>query len=175
MQQKFLVSIPSNYSIQEALGTIMALSRKVGFAASGSVPTLIATYSANHTVTFALLDAADDAVDFTISSDDDDFWKMMNTPKQSTVESDDKGLIQFKNVWDRKTLFLHASFVANTTAGYLGRGGEFYPKPSKMYRTDTQEFHIETSLDGYHPVPLPYENWILELALIVDAEEYQSP
>jgi hypothetical protein len=82
----------------------------------------------------------------------------------------------FENVWDRKTLFLHASFVTNTTSGYLGRGGEFYPKPSKMYRHDNRpDFFVETSLDGYHPVKLPYENWILELSCILDADDYQSP
>jgi hypothetical protein len=82
----------------------------------------------------------------------------------------------FTNVWDRKTLFLHASFVSDTTAGYLGRGEEFYPKPNKMYRHGNfPDFIIETSLDGYHKIPMPYENWILELALILDADDYQSP
>jgi hypothetical protein len=173
LTQQLLVNIPTNYSIQEALGAIMALSRKVGFGVSGTNPTLLAIYDAEHTVTFVLVNAASEAVDFEIHCEDDDFWHMLNTtkPTPSTVSGDE---IEFKNVWDRKTLFLHSSFVSNTTAGYVGRGGEFYPKPSKMYKTDTQEFYVETSLDGYRPIPLPYENWILELALIVDADEYQS-
>jgi hypothetical protein len=45
-----------------------------------------------------------------------------------------------------------------------------------MYRHGNfPDFIIETSLDGYHKIPMPYENWILELALILDADDYQSP
>jgi hypothetical protein len=174
-EQVLLVSIPPSYSIQEALGAIIVQSRKTGFGEDNKL-TLSAAYESNHTVTFLLLDDAGEHVEFSMFSPDDDFWKMFNTTKEYSSETTEETEIEFRNVWDRRTLFLHASFVTDTTAGYLGRGGEFYPKPSKMYRhPNSSEFFVETSLDGYHKIPLPYENWVLELSLILDADVYQSP
>jgi hypothetical protein len=72
-------------------------------------------------------------------------------------------------------IFLHASFVSNSTSGYLGRGGEFYPKPSKIYPDDGQSFfYIETSLDGHNRVALPYDNFILELSFIIDSDNFHG-
>jgi hypothetical protein len=173
--QEFSVSIPSSYSIQEALGAIMALSRKTGWdnpLANDSV--LLATYEQNFTVTFRVQDPA--KPDLYLECEDSGFWEMLNIePNFVPPLTNPAQTHQFRNVWDRKTLFLHASFVSDTTAGYLGRGGEFYSKPSKLYRHGNwNDFFIETSLDGYHKVPLPYENWIVELSLILDADAYQS-
>ena len=50
----------------------------------------------------------------------------MNTPKYR---------FEFSNVWNRRDIFVHASFVNGTSFQFLGRNGEFYPKPSKMYRS----------------------------------------
>jgi hypothetical protein len=82
----------------------------------------------------------------------------------------------FPNVWNRKNLFIHASFVTYTAYHYLGRSGEFYTKPSKIYDFNfgQQQFWVQTSFDGANFVELPYENFIIELALILDARNYQS-
>jgi hypothetical protein len=165
--QELLVNVPGNYSIQECLGAIMALSRKTVWVGGVGNPVLSASYT-DHTVTFYV-----GGVNCELSAGVD-FWKLLNTPPPAGA-TPFAASHTFKSVWDRKTLFLHASFVTTTTSGYLGRGGEFYPKPNKMYRCGTPDFIIETSLDGYHPVPLPYENWILELSCILDADDYQSP
>ena len=41
---------------------------------------------------------------------------------------------EFQNVWNRESLFVHASFVNGTSFQVLSKNGEFYTKPSKMYR-----------------------------------------
>jgi hypothetical protein len=81
----------------------------------------------------------------------------------------------FQNVWNRTNLFIHASFVTYTSYGYLGRGNEFYTKPSKIYAfNDPHQFFFEVSFDGIHKTILRYENFIVELALILDSRRYQS-
>jgi hypothetical protein len=85
----------------------------------------------------------------------------------------------FSNVWDRRPqrLFFHASFVNHTQFGYLGQSGDFYPKPNKIYTADnsTQDFYFWASLDGITPIELLYEDFMIELAFILDTEDYQSP
>jgi hypothetical protein len=80
-------------------------------------------------------------------------------------------ILTFKNVRNRRTLFLHASFVPH--GSYLGRGGEWFPAPSKIY-PDPQEqfFYVELSFDGYKRVALPYENFLLELSFIIDYSSF---
>jgi hypothetical protein len=60
---------------------------------------------------------------------------------------------------------------------YLGRGGEFYTKPSKIYPFTSNggdSFWVQPSFDGRTLNKLPYENFIIELALIVNSKRYQS-
>jgi hypothetical protein len=109
----------------------------------------------------------------------DDLLKLLNIPLDRAAEIYDKNtdskLLHFPNVRSRQQgdIFLHASFVSTTTAGYLGRDPEFYTKPNKMYVDDGQNFfYIETSLDGYNRVAMPYENFILELTYIIDADNH---
>jgi hypothetical protein len=80
----------------------------------------------------------------------------------------------FHNVWDRRDLFIHGSFVTSSAQGYLGRHGEFYTQPNKIYYTDfpTKQFYLEVSFDGFRPVELPYENFIVELIFLIDEEEH---
>jgi hypothetical protein len=158
----------------------MALSRKVGWGSDEDEHykglQLQAVYEYPFTVNFSMYHPTVAGIRLKITSEDVDFWWMLNQSLPDSHSTDFAGRHVFPNVWDRKTLFLHASFVTDTTAGYLGRGGEFYPKPSKMYRHGNwNDFFVEVSLDGYHKVPMLYENWILELVLILDADEYQSP
>jgi hypothetical protein len=111
-------------------------------------------------------------------ADSDPFFEMMNVAPTDRDRYKDvehcKYDYDFPNVWNRRELFLHASFVTSSAQGYLGRGGEFYTQPNKIYYTDfpTKQFFVEVSLDGYHPLPLRYENWILELTFLIDEEEH---
>jgi hypothetical protein len=82
----------------------------------------------------------------------------------------------FNDVWNREELFLHASFVTYTAFQYLGRGGEFYTKPSKIYDFNfgQQQFWIQLSFDGSSLKKVYYENFIIELSLLLDSKNYQS-
>jgi hypothetical protein len=81
-----------------------------------------------------------------------------------------------ENVWNREFLFVHASFVNGTSFNYLGRSGEFYPKPSKMYRFggSSQQFYFELSLDGRPPVNHVLGNFCIDLAFIYHDKDYQA-
>jgi hypothetical protein len=73
--------------------------------------------------------------------------------------------------------YFHASFVNHTQFNYLGQQNDFYPKPSKIYLADNlpMDFFFWITTDGMTPLPLPYENFLVELAFIIDSDDYQSP
>ena len=84
--------------------------------------------------------------------------------------------LTFENVWNRQFCFVHASFVNGTSFNYLGRSGEFYPKPSKMYRFggSSQQFYFELSYDGRTPIKTPLGNFCIDLAFIYHDKDYQA-
>jgi hypothetical protein len=104
-----------------------------------------------------------------------DFWKLMNvqdpTPYTGMTLS-----FKFPNAWNRRDLYIHASFVSHTAFGYLGKSGDFYMEPNKMYNADNigHEFYLQASYDGMTPVELPYEDFDVELSLIVDTKTAMS-
>jgi hypothetical protein len=71
-------------------------------------------------------------------------------------------------------LFIHASFVSSSAAGYLGRGGEFYTQPNKIYPADfpTNQFYFEVSFDGLRTLQLPFVNFIVDLIFLIDADDH---
>jgi hypothetical protein len=181
---KVQVQIPYHYGIQEAGSAIkICIDRQLGtnFAA---VETLFSYNPDTFEVQFGMISKANRTCTQNYQIDkqsNDDLLKILNFPIERAAEFyavKHSQILTFKNVRSREPqdIFLHASFVPNTTAGYLGRGGEFYPKPSKTYSDDGQNFfYIETSLDGYNRVSLPYENFILELIFILDSDNYENP
>ena len=82
----------------------------------------------------------------------------------------------FENVWNREFCFVHASFVNGTSFNYLGRSGEFYPKPSKMYRFggSSQQFYFELSFDGRTPIKYRLGKFCIDLAFIYHDKDYQA-
>ena len=82
----------------------------------------------------------------------------------------------FPKVWNREFCFVHASFVNGTSFNYLGRSGEFYPKPSKMYRFggSSQQFYFELSYDGRTPIQHTLGNFCIDLAFIYHDKDYQA-
>jgi hypothetical protein len=117
--------------------------------------------------------------EITVEDEDSDFWEWLNVGEEDRskylVTKTDPTWV-FPNVWDRRDLYIHASFVNYTSYGYLGRDGEFYPKPSKIYHFEWQpmQFFFEVSFDGMRPVVLPYEHFEVELSFIIDDKRYQS-
>jgi hypothetical protein len=141
----------------------MVLSKKTGKAFNWKY------WPSTHVVW--LLGPEDDDFRFVISTDDE-FYEMLNNPPRGEDSFDRTK--EFRNVWDRKDLFIHANFVTSSAQGYLGRHGEFYTQPNKIYYTDfpTKQFYVEVSFDGFRPVELPYENFILELIFLIDEEDH---
>ena len=82
----------------------------------------------------------------------------------------------FNNVWNRESLFVHASFVNGTSFQVLGKSGEFYPKPSKMYRFNgnSPDFYFELSYDGIHPIPFKFARFIVQLSYIYNDADYMA-
>lgn len=107
---------------------------------------------------------------------DPDLMKMLNRTEPMPDDNDRYESITFYNVWNRRFLFVHASFVSGTSFQYLGRSGDFYPKPSKMYRFngDSQDFYFELSFDGRTPVEVPDVHFIIELCYIYHDNHYQA-
>ena len=88
----------------------------------------------------------------------------------------DTPVYNFDNVWNRRYCFIHASFVSGTSFNYLGRSGDFYPKPSKMYRAigSTTDFTLSISYNGYTPIRTNEISFIVELAYIYSTGEYMA-
>ena len=82
----------------------------------------------------------------------------------------------FDNIWNRQFAFVHASFVTGTSFNYLGRSGEFYPSPSKMYPAShsSQQFYFEISFDGMHPVKFNDLMFFIDLAYIYYDKDYNG-
>ena len=85
-------------------------------------------------------------------------------------------LYKFSNVWNRRYCFVHASFVSGTSFQYLGRSGDFYIKPSKMYKFtgNTTDFTLAISFNGYTPIRTNEISFIVELAYIYAEENYMA-
>jgi hypothetical protein len=167
------VQIPSTYSLQEALSAMV-----LHWARQKKGTYLKFRYFEN-TVTMELHDSDDDSIvpcQIDKAHTTIGFFQLLNVPDDRIdlyFPSTDAGTFVFRQVWNRRDLFLHASFVSNTTAGYLGRSGEFYPKPSKIYPlADENTFSVELSFDGHRKVCLYHENFMLELVFILDTDSY---
>ena len=87
-----------------------------------------------------------------------------------------KSDFEFQNVWNRESLFVHASFVTGTSFQVLGKNGEFYTKPSKMYRFNgnSPDFYFELSYDGIHPIRHKFARFIVQLAYIYNDADYMA-
>jgi hypothetical protein len=75
----------------------------------------------------------------------------------------------FYNVWDRNTLFFHASF-SGSRRHLIGRNNDFWPTPSKKYdfRDSTNDFYVSFSTDGLNKLFPYYCNFYLELTFILN-------
>ena len=100
--------------------------------------------------------------------------ELLNTT--TTYLQDPKSQFTFLDVWNRESLFVHASFVNGTSFQVLGTNGEFYTKPSKMYRFNgnSPEFYFELSYDGIHPVKVRFARFIVQLAFIYNDADYMA-
>ena len=84
--------------------------------------------------------------------------------------------VEFPNLWSRSDIFVHASFVSGTSFQYLGRNGDFFPKPSKMwsFTGNSTEFQMWLTQDGKKPIDVKDVSFIVELTFIYSNSEYQA-
>ena len=94
----------------------------------------------------------------------------------ATKDKDGTMRYDFKDMWNREFLFVHASFVNGTSFNYLGRSGEFYPKPSKMYQFagGSNRFYFELSYDGRVPVRDKVADFCIDLSYIYYDKDYKA-
>jgi hypothetical protein len=170
------IQIPSHYNIQQAGSAIKVCFETQLAAAYNSNVISFVYHSDSHSVDFGIRTAEFEPKTYSFGKgENDDILKLLNIENPDSFYGTHTALVHIPNVRSREQgdIFLHSSFVSGTTAGYLGREPEFYSKPNKMYADDGQNFfYIETSLDGYNRVNLPYENFIVELTYIIDNENY---
>lgn len=102
------------------------------------------------------------------------FLECFNTTDDYLNEQ--KGDFTFENVWNRQSLFVHASFVTGTSFQVLGEDRDFYPKPSKMYRFNgnSPDFYFELSYDGIHPQKHRFARFVIQLAYIFNDADYMA-
>jgi hypothetical protein len=162
------ISITSDVTIQDALSSIASKMKK----ATGGLTEFEWAYD-DHRV---ILGSKMGQSSITFTAVEDAFWEMMNVEpaRRNDYVNVAAPIHLFPNVWDRSSLYIHASFVNNTAGGFLSRGDEFYSSPSKQYKVEypISTFFFETSFDGYHKIALPYENFIVELSFLIDVENY---
>ena len=123
-----------------------------------------------YTFSFKIYDLNEDAREFFNVKTDE-------LPYEEAEKGEDGTQIYtFNDVWNREFLFVHASFVNGTSFNYLGRSGEFYPKPSKMYRFggSSQQFYFELSYDGRNPCKKRIGAFCIDLAFIYHDKDYQA-
>ena len=138
------------------------------------------------------LDWTDFDFDFYIAGANDDFNTCFNVTDTVEAHGDyassfslgitneqksyNTSIYKFLNVWNRRYCFVHASFVSGTSFQYLGRSGDFYPKPSKMYKFNgnTTDFTLAISFNGYTPIRTNEISFIVELAFIYTTGEYMA-
>jgi hypothetical protein len=112
-----------------------------------------------------------------LTSADPQFFELFNVPDALRAPYTDPAKLNswdFPNVWDRRSLFFHASFVTNAAFHYLGRAGDFYTTLSKIYQAQfgPDSFEIHVSQDGINPIDIGYESFTVELAFIIDSKNY---
>ena len=103
-----------------------------------------------------------------------DFLECFDTSTEYLEDMKDK--FTFTNVWDRRSLFVHASFVTGTSFQVLGESGDVFPKPSKMYRFNgnSPDFYFELSYDGMHPQRHRFARFVIQLAYIFNDADYMA-
>ena len=122
-------------------------------------------------VTFVFKFVVDDEYDATSECG---FYETFNCKKSDLDKL--HYIFEFLDVWNRESMFVHASFVNTNSFKVLGQAGEFYPKPSKMYRFNgnSPEIWFELSYDGITPRKNKFARFIIELAFIYNDADYMA-
>lgn len=136
------------------------------------------TYDVDNKVCFKVLGKSSFQYGFEMDNINQNFKDFFGNPYTSKKkDSEYTTTYWYLNVWNRKDLFVHASFVNYTSFNYLGKNGEFYPKISKIYdfTFNSQKFFFEVSYDGMNPIKNQNQvDFLIGLCLIVDEKKYNG-
>ena len=105
---------------------------------------------------------------------DHSFERIFNQPETTYTEFAE--LLTFKNVWDRRTLFFHASFIPFDNYQYLGTINDCWNNPIVYQDPNTSPlFNIWTTTDLKNKFSVLHENFIIRFTFILDVEHsYES-
>ena len=99
------------------------------------------------------------------------FLNQQETTANINILSNKTDLKSFNGVWDRTTLFFHASF-SKSHRNIIGRNKDFWTTPSKKYvfTDNTNDFYVYFTTNGVHRIFPYYCNFYLELTFILNYE-----
>jgi hypothetical protein len=175
---QIFLSIPKKYSIDQAMSAIAKTVNKVlpaafpsqlcygWFLESNEAQLFLREKDGSNPTGHLIIRHVDEGFQFLFNVTDEELPDVYAALDRWT----------FIQVWDRKTIFVHASFVNNASFHYLGTDGEFYTTPSKTYyQTFTgNDFEIFLSTDGVNPISLPYQDFSIELSFMIDRKHFQE-
>jgi hypothetical protein len=182
---KIFITIPPHYTIEQALSAIAKTFNK-GKPSATVYKMCYSFMPDTKTAKLFMTDLAGlaPAVMTTITAVDDGFWELFNVQpadraKYLAVPAPGVSMTnswEFPNVWDRKDICVHASFVNNAAFHFLGRHGDFFPTPSKIYYQNFtgNDFEVYLTRDGVNPLELPFQDFAIELSFLIDRNHYQE-
>jgi hypothetical protein len=182
LDTKIYITVPSYYTIEQALSAITKTFNKARPEHS-IYKMCYAFLSDTNTARLFITDLAgtpisSETLEIIIDSADDGFFELFNVysefDKARIITSYNKW--ESSNVWDRKDICVHASFVNNSAFHFLGRDGDFFPQPSKIFYQNMtgNDFEIYLTRDGVNPLDLPFQDFAVELSFLIDRNHYQE-
>ncbi len=131
--------------------------------------------NANKQLTFTINTTNDDNISFKFTPTNNQtteqfkslFYILNQPPDSITTDTEYATSITYINVWNRRDMFIHASYMNTTPYNLLGRANEQYSKPVKLtrYSTQTPDVDVWTSTDGMTPYTFYYQSFEVNLVL----------
>lgn len=119
--------------------------------------------------TYTIKITKDDKDDNNVNSWD----RLFNQPYSGDIDFTDK--IELKNVWDRKTVNFHASFIPFDNYQYLGKLNDKWDKPV-IYQDPNSSplFNIWTTTDLKNVLPILYEDFVFRFTFIISSDSHYN-
>lgn len=97
------------------------------------------------------------------------FNQVLNQPLNTLLPFSENLL--YYNVWDRRNLYFHASFIPFDTYQFLGSCNTIYPHPIVYQDPNTSPlFNVWTTMDLKTPFHVLHERFIIRISFIISTE-----
>ena len=107
--------------------------------------------------------------DQTTTTPSESFNRFLNQPLDTI--SDFKQKQTYTNVWDRRNLYFHASFIPFDTYQFLGSVDTIYPHPIVYQDPNSSHlFNVWTTSDLKTPFQVLHERFIIRISYIISTE-----